>query len=191
MLSFKFSLLAIALLAISQLCGVASTPVDTSALSEKARNVLARATPAAPHWVIYSDKWQGSTLPAASSISGYNVLYANQFSPAKAWCSPDSSSLLSFWLTKGAWDNAQLWTTLSADDRAKIKAEYAAAGIKLGVSAFGSTDTPTSAGQDPVALANTLSAWVKQWGLDGVDIDYEVCATIRKSGALGDHFTGL
>jgi hypothetical protein len=190
MLSLKFSFLAIALLAVSQLCGVASTPVDTSALSEKARNVLARATPAAPHWVIYSDKWQGSTLPAPSLISGYNVLYVN-FSPSNTWCSSNLSSLLSFWLVEGAWDNAQVWTTLSASERASIKAEYAAAGIKLGVAAFGSTDAPTSSGKDPVALANTLSAWVKQWGLDGVDIDYEVCVMNRKSGALTDHFTGL
>jgi len=74
MLSFKLPFLASALLAISQLCGVASTPVDTSSLSDEAREILARATPAAPHWVIYSDKWQGSTLPSASTLAGYDVL---------------------------------------------------------------------------------------------------------------------
>ena len=38
----------------------------------------------------------------------------------------------------------------------------------------GSTDTPTTTGADPVATANTMAAWVKQFKLDGVDVDYEV-----------------
>lgn len=82
--------------------------------------------------------------------------------------------MLSFWLTEGAWDNAQVWSALTADERTTIKSEYAAAGIQLGVSLFGSTDVPTTSGQDPVALANTVSAWVKEYDLDGVDVDYEV-----------------
>ena len=42
------------------------------------------------------------------------------------------------------------------------------------VSLFGSTDAPTSTGADPIATANTMAAWVIQYGLDGVDVDYEV-----------------
>lgn len=42
------------------------------------------------------------------------------------------------------------------------------------VSAFGSTDAPTSSGADPVATANTFAAWVIEYGLDGIDVDYEV-----------------
>jgi len=68
---------------------------------------------------------------------------------------------------------AEEWTQLSASQRATIKAQYAAAGIKLIVSLFGSTDAPTSNGADPVATANTMAAWVIQYGLDGVDVDYE------------------
>lgn len=41
------------------------------------------------------------------------------------------------------------------------------------VSAFGSTDAPTSSGADPIATANTMAAWVKEFGLDGIDVDYE------------------
>ncbi len=63
---------------------------------------------------------------------------------------------------------------MSASDRSSIKSQDAAAGIKLLVSAFGSTDIPTSEGADPVATANTMAAWVKQYGLDGIDVDYEV-----------------
>jgi len=80
---------------------------------------------------------------------------------------------LSFLLTEGAFDKAAEWTQLSASQRSSIKSQYAAAGIKLIVSLFGSTDAPTSSGADPVATANTMAAWVKQFGLDGVDVDYE------------------
>ena len=41
------------------------------------------------------------------------------------------------------------------------------------VSAFGATDTPTSNGQDPTALAQQMASWVKQYNLDGIDVDYE------------------
>ncbi|KAF8634561.1 hypothetical protein AX17_004151 [Amanita inopinata Kibby_2008] len=44
--------------------------------------------------------------------------------------------------------------------------------IKLVASVFGFSDTPTS-GADPVATANSFAAWVKQYNLDGIDVDYE------------------
>ena len=58
--------------------------------------------------------------------------------------------------------------------RSLVKSQYAAAGIKLVVSVFGSTDVPTSTGADPVTTANTVATWVKRYDLDGVDVDYEV-----------------
>ncbi|KAH9852022.1 glycoside hydrolase family 18 protein [Lenzites betulinus] len=131
------------------------TPAPARFLDE--RDLVARATPAPPYFVIYGDKYVSGTTgpPAASAIKGFNVF------------------LLSFLLTEGAWDKAYEWTTLTADQRATVKSQYAAAGIKLMVSVFGSTDVPTSSGNDPIGTANTIAAWVKQWGLDGVDVDYE------------------
>ena len=43
------------------------------------------------------------------------------------------------------------------------------------VAAFGSTNTPTTSGADPTDTANTMAAWVIEYGLDGIDVDYEVC----------------
>lgn len=83
-------------------------------------------------------------------------------------------SILSFLLTEGAFDKAAEWTQLTATQRATVKSQYAAAGIKIIVSLFGSTDVPTTSGADPIATANTMAAWVKQFDLDGVDVDYEV-----------------
>ncbi|EIW79384.1 glycoside hydrolase family 18 protein [Coniophora puteana RWD-64-598 SS2] len=127
------------------------------ALPVKSTNIAKRATPAAPHFVIYSDKWvSGETgPPAVSDITGYNVF------------------ALSFWLTSGPADQAIEWTELDNATRASIKSDYNSAGISLIVSAFGSTDAPTSSGDDPTTTANNLAAWVIEYGLDGVDIDYE------------------
>lgn len=91
-------------------------------------------------------------------------------------------SIIAFLLTEGAWDNAEGWTTLSADERNTTKAAYNDAGIALMVSVFGSSDTPTSSGADPTDTANTMAAWVIQYGLDGIDVDYEV--SLRRSRTL-------
>lgn len=93
---------------------------------------------------------------------------------------PYDASCLSFLLLEGAWDKAEEWTTLTAAQRTTVKQQYANAGIKLLVSAFGSTDVPTTTGADPVATANTMAAWVKQYSLDGIDVDYEVRIAIRQ-----------
>lgn len=74
----------------------------------------------------------------------------------------------------GPADQVTEWTSLSAATRSSIKSQYSAAGISLMVSAFGSTDAPTSSGYDPVATANTMANFVKTYSLDGIDVDYEV-----------------
>jgi chitinase len=130
--------------------GVLSMPLMDTTLS-------ARATPAAPYFVIYSDKWvSGETgPPTVSEITGYNVF------------------ALSFWLISGPADQAAEWVSLDNATRASIKTTYHDAGISLIVSAFGSTDAPTSEGYDPTTIANNLAAFVLEYDLDGVDIDYE------------------
>ncbi|KAI0047160.1 glycoside hydrolase family 18 protein [Auriscalpium vulgare] len=151
-LKASFTRLAAVVSVISFLAGsVASAPVEELEVRKAA------ATPAAPHWVAYSDEWISGENgpPSTSSITGFNTF------------------ILSFLLLSGPADQAVEWTLISASDRATIKSQYAAAGIKLLVSAFGSTDAPTSEGADPVATANTMAAWVKQYDLDGIDVDYE------------------
>ncbi|GJJ14641.1 hypothetical protein Clacol_008907 [Clathrus columnatus] len=117
---------------------------------------VAKRDGSAPRFVIYSDlSVSGGALPDASAFKGYNVVN------------------LAFLLSSGPADQAAAWSSLSESDRSSIKSSYNAAGIKLMVSAFGSTDTPTSSGTDPTQLAQTMATFVKNNGLDGIDIDYE------------------
>lgn len=81
--------------------------------------------------------------------------------------------IMSFLLSSGSVDQAQEWAELDATTRSTIKAAYKAAGVSLLVSAFGSTETPTSSGTDPTTAANTMAAWVKEYDVDGIDVDYE------------------
>ena len=71
-------------------------------------------------------------------------------------------------LSKGPVDKAAEWKQLTSDQRAKVKAEYKKAGISLVVSAFGSTEQPTTQGFDPIKMADTMAAFVKDTGLDGI-----------------------
>ncbi|KAJ7760585.1 glycoside hydrolase family 18 protein [Mycena metata] len=161
MVSFSLARLAAFVSALLLVPLVNSVPTDvtpTDGLSQKARDILARATPAAPHWVpiIFRTSTFFLILPIApSTITGFNVF------------------ILSFLLVEGAFDKAEEWVQLTAAQRASIKAEYAAAGIKLLVSVFGSTDEPTTLGSNPVTLATTMANWVIEFGLDGIDVDYE------------------
>ncbi|KAJ7224293.1 glycoside hydrolase family 18 protein [Mycena pura] len=110
-----------------------------------------------PHFLAYSDQDTPGTIgpPAVSSIKGFNVF------------------ALSFLLAKGPADKVAKWTSLSSAQRHKIKAEYAQAGISLIISAFGSTEEPTTDGTDPIATANAMAQFVIQYDLDGIDVDYE------------------
>ena len=60
-----------------------------------------------------------------------------------------------------------------ADKHKSVKSAYHAAGIHLIVSAFGSTNVPTSTGADPKFTALKLVKYVSQYNLDSVDVDYE------------------
>jgi len=83
-------------------------------------------------------------------------------------------SALSVWLTSGPADQAKEWTMLDSATRASYLTSYHDAGISLIVSAFGSTDAPTTERYDLTTVANNLAAFVLKYNLDGVDIDYEV-----------------
>lgn len=73
---------------------------------------------------------------------------------------------MSFLLTSGAADQAKAWETLAQAQKSSIKSAYQKAGIKLIVSAFGSTDLPTSS--DAKSTAAKMAKWVQDNNVDGI-----------------------
>jgi hypothetical protein len=120
------------------------------------------------------------------------VSYGNYILSNNSIGTPDPSSSinglthfnLAFWVSNGgnasrAGDvytgsgNADQWALGDPKVQKAIVKEYNKYGIRLGVAAFGAFDKPQSSGNDPVALAITLAAFVRQNNLQGVDVDYE------------------
>ena len=80
---------------------------------------------------------------------------------------------MSFLLSTGPSQQALNWANLDDATRTSLKKSYNDAGIKLLVSAFGSLEQPLSSGVDAETAATNLAAQVKQYGFDGIDIDFE------------------
>ncbi|ORY50317.1 glycoside hydrolase, partial [Rhizoclosmatium globosum] len=80
---------------------------------------------------------------------------------------------IGFWLDAGAWDSMVSWTGYDAATRQSYVDAYHKAGKLVLVSAFGAAEWPTLSGQDPIKSAQNLAAFVKQYQLDGADIDWE------------------
>ncbi|KAJ7719742.1 glycoside hydrolase family 18 protein [Mycena metata] len=171
----KFSFLVSMLAALLALPLVAAVPVSDDHLGSRAEELRPQArevlrnpramdvSTAAPQFVAYFDKYFSyDSLPDPSLLT--------------ASCSPYPSSHL-FTITV---DNAYVWQTMTAAQRATTKAAYNAAGIRLIVSAFGSASFPTN--EDPTTVANFIANYVLTYNLDGVDIDYEDSPALESAG---------
>jgi GH18 family chitinase len=66
-----------------------------------------------------------------------------------------------------------------------LKKNFTNNGVKLLVSAFGSTQSPTSAGVDAKDCATKLAAFVIENQFDGVDIDWEDTPAFQKGNSSG------
>lgn len=103
---------------------------------------------------VYADDWLSQqNWPTADTLKGWDVLY------------------LAFWMSHAVADNAQNWASIDPATQATLKSGMG--NTKLMVSAFGATEQPFSAGDDPAATAASLAAWVKAQNMDGVDVDFE------------------
>ncbi|KAJ7719125.1 glycoside hydrolase family 18 protein [Mycena metata] len=165
----RFSLLVSILSALLALPMVTAVPMADVHQGEGAEDSQVREVPsnaraidvstAAPQFVAYFDKF------------GFTVF-------ALAFVYPSSTV-----------DNAQVWESMTAAERATTKAAYNAAGISLIVSAFGSGSNPTS--QDPTTVANFIANYVLTYTLDGVDIDYEDFTPFESTGTAVAWLTTL
>jgi chitinase len=194
MVSFRSGVTA-AVTILSVLVSLQAVPLADKLrrLSPSAREVLKRSTPAAPRFMTYNDKWL-NPFPSASQLQVRDAppmlpsFWLLSIIPSRVlmsceWLSDNVSnrttnifSAITFLLASGSVDEAQNWQELTASQRTTYVQEYNAAGISLLVSGFGSTETPTSSGVNAVTAANTMAAWVIEYGVNGIDVDYEVLA---------------
>lgn len=92
---------------------------------------------------------------------------------------------LSFWtFSSGPVDVALIWSepltylgptsygSTTDEVQKALKKIYNDNGVKIMISAFGSTEHPTTAGYDPIECAKDLAQFVLDNNLDGVDVDW-------------------
>ncbi|KAG5220861.1 glycoside hydrolase [Salix suchowensis] len=178
---FALSRTVVSILGLAALPFVTSAPASNSTsldLSTEARDILSRAVPSPPVSRRPASFWRAGTTTGIRDCGKSIVAIYSQ-------------GALAFLLVDGAFDKAKEWTRLSAAQRARVKAEYAAAGIKLIVSVFGATDAPTTNGADPVETANEMADWVKKFDLDGIDVDYEVRLALMNGARIDIIYLGL
>ena len=168
-------LAALTLASVSSLVVAAPAPADGDVSTLSARGVAPSS-----RFVIYSDNFVSGVLPSAGTLK---VSIMSNLSSLTCLIHPLSQGYnvvaLSFLTCKGAVDQAGNWAALPAGTKSAKKNEYHKAGIKIIASAFGATDTPTTAGVNAVTTANTMAKWVKTNGLDGIDVDYEDLAAMN------------
>lgn len=135
--------------------------------------------------------WYGAkAVPAALGVPGFT---SNPL--------PFNYIALSFWTySRGALDAANMWANLgdrigdnslgsnTKEIQATLRGYYAKAGVKLLVSAFGSTENPTTVGTDPIDCGLKLAQFVKDNQLDGVDIDWEDTWAFQKGDGSGENW---
>jgi hypothetical protein len=129
-------------------------------------------------------------VPAALGVPGFTA------TPL-----PYNYIVITFWTYPGsAQDASGIWEKIASNMgpntfgttndgiQKKLRDYYAAAGVKILVSAFGSTQTPTSSGIDPVDCGRKLAKFVNDNNLDGVDIDWEDTPAFQKGDSSGENW---
>ncbi|KAH7087279.1 glycoside hydrolase, partial [Auriculariales sp. MPI-PUGE-AT-0066] len=123
-------------------------------------------------WTVYADNWLTvSTFPTAAQIDGYTHF------------------ILAFWISdKGPVDNGLSWARMSTTQRRKLKQRLTSGGAKLMIAAGGATDHPTTAGLGPEKRAQLLANYVKRYGFDGVDVNYEDFAAFNANDGRAERW---
>ncbi|KAJ7844452.1 glycoside hydrolase superfamily [Mycena leptocephala] len=152
----------------------ASDPGPSSAPGMVSQNSTSTMEP--PYFVIYAiDNSEDPNVqgpPPVENLTGFNVV-------ALAFLVSDGAPTPS--------SQADQWQQMDASKRADVKASYAQAGIKLIVSVGGETEHPTTDGRDAKDTASKVAQWVKDYDLDGVDVDYEASLIFASHRYIGSY----
>jgi hypothetical protein len=117
-------------------------------------------------------------VPGFSRKHGFNYIAYDGWS-----CKQGHGPVLEFWEKP----TTVIGTTLASNDaetREIIKEFYRISGIKLFVNAFGTYENPVSDGLDPANCSISLLAYIKDYGFDGVNIDFRDVGSFKGKGGL-------
>lgn len=117
-------------------------------------------------------------VPGFSRKHGFNYMSFDGWS-----CRQDHGPVLKFWEKP----TSMIGTTLASTDsetRQMIKEFYRSSVIKLFVNAFSTYENPVSDGLDPVNCSISLLAYIKEYGFDGVNIDFRDIGSFKGKGGL-------
>ena len=158
------------------LLAVASPTELTRQVTPTSRKGLASTTPIKFIYINRLTSWWGNlTLPAALGVPGFTTYpLPYNYVCHTFWTYPGSAQDASgMWANIGGNMGPNGYGTTNKEIQTTLKKNFTNNGVKLMVSAFGSTQTPTSAGVDATDCANKLAQFVIDNQFDGVDIDWE------------------
>ena len=131
-----------------------------------------------PIRAVYIDRsqyWYGDKIAISLAVPGYAPAHEYNYVLLAFWsCNSEPKDMALIWTDAYKFfgqGNSFGNDTLTIQKT--LRAKYNQAGVKIMVSAFGSTEYPTTGGLDAHVCAQKLGKFVKENNLDGADIDWE------------------
>jgi hypothetical protein len=146
-------------------------------IKHKQDNNSSVQTPSYPVRAVYIDRmiyWYGMNVAKNLGLPGYADPHDYNYIIFAFWsCKRGPLDVTLVWqnISKYLGDKNP-WGTDNHQVQLALKKIYNDAGIKIMVSAFGSTEFPTTHYEDPVMCATNLGNFVLANNLDGADIDW-------------------
>lgn len=133
-------------------------------------------------YVDRSTSWYGDSIAKALGVPGYAPPHDYNYIYLAFWsCAGSPKDMAMIWAN--AYTYFAQGNSFGNDTQTiqkSLKKLYNDAGIKIMVSAFGDSEFPTSAGEDPTACGYKLGNFVLDNNLDGADIDWEDNAAMNR-----------
>jgi len=129
-----------------------------------------------PIRAVYIDRmiyWYGMNVAGNLGLPGYATPHDYNYIIFAFWsCANAPEDVALVWQNISMYLGDNPWGTTDDEVQIGMKQVYNNAGIQIMVSAFGSTEFPTTYYEDPVACGTKLGNFVLDNNLDGADVDW-------------------
>ena len=118
--------------------------------------------------------WWGDNIAKDLGVPGFAPTHDYNYMLIAFWkCHGDPLDIALMWQNAYSYFGAaNSFGSTTVELQAEIRKKFNDAGVKLLVSAFGGTEHPTSANQDPKECGHKLGSFILNNNLDGVDVDW-------------------